>query len=109
METTPENTAVEWHPETVTAATTDALRSLRDQGLLTGSYLAGGTGLALRFGHRRSVDLDFFAGDLFDQAALLNRAQTTPGFSLVSIAPHTIHATIHAIKVSFPGDRKSTR
>jgi len=50
METTPDNTAVEWHPETVTAATTDALRSLRDQGLLTGSYLAGDTGLALRFG-----------------------------------------------------------
>ena len=33
-------------------------------------YLAGGTALALRHGHRRSVDFDFFRQPLFDTEAL---------------------------------------
>lgn len=32
-----------------------------------GTYLAGGTALALHFGHRVSVDLDFFTPESFDQ------------------------------------------
>jgi predicted nucleotidyltransferase component of viral defense system len=35
-----------------------------------GFYLAGETGLALRFGHRISVDLDFFKSDEFDVSKL---------------------------------------
>ena len=36
------------------------LRSLAAAGAAEGFYLAGGTGLALQLGHRRSLDLDFF-------------------------------------------------
>lgn len=35
-----------------------------------GFYLAGGTALALRFGHRISVDLDFFKSEEFDVSKL---------------------------------------
>lgn len=103
MEPTPDSPDVVWRPETVTAAANETLRALRERGLLVDVYLAGGTGLALRFGHRRSVDLDFFATDLFDESALLRRVEAMPGFSIVAIAPHTIHATIRATKVSFFG------
>jgi hypothetical protein len=92
-----------WHPETITAGTEQTLRALRDRGLIEGAYLAGGTGLALRFGHRLSVDLDFFTPDLFDEEALLARVQAMPDFSLVAKAPHTIHAAIQGTKVSFLG------
>lgn len=37
---------------------------------LSGFFLAGGTSLALRFGHRLSVDLDFFTTDPFDPEEL---------------------------------------
>ena len=34
-------------------------------------YLAGGTALALRHGHRRSVDFDFFRATSFDPQELM--------------------------------------
>ena len=35
-------------------------------------YLAGGTGLALQLGHRKSEDLDFFTDSFFNPDALLS-------------------------------------
>lgn len=92
-----------WHPETITTGTAETLRTLRDGGFIGDAYLAGGTALALRFGHRLSVDLDFFTPELFHEDALLARLQTLPEFSLVAKSPHTIHAVIHGTKVSFLG------
>ena len=92
-----------WHNEAITAATEETLRELHAHGLLTTAYLAGGTALALRFGHRRSLDLDFFEESLFDQESLIQRLEALSDFSLVSKAPHTVHATIGATKVSFLG------
>jgi len=79
------------------------LRALRDANLLDRFYLAGGTGLALQIGHRRSQDLDFFGNELFDEEILLQRVQKLDGFSLTAKAPHTIHAAIQRTKVSFLG------
>lgn len=64
-------------------------------------YLAGGTGLALQLGHRRSVDLDFFLAEDFDVEPLLQKIQQLEGFSLVSKSPGTIDAHIGETKVSF--------
>ena len=35
-------------------------------------YLAGGSGLALQLGHRKSDDLDFFSDSLFNTDAILS-------------------------------------
>ncbi len=50
-----------WFPEAISPTTGTTLAALRDAQLLDRFYLAGGTGLALQFGHRQSLDLDFFA------------------------------------------------
>ena len=92
-----------WHPETITAGMAETLGALRDRFLIGQAYLAGGTALALRFGHRLSVDLDFYTRELFDEDGLLTRIQAMPDFSLVAKGPHTIHAAIHGTKVSFLG------
>lgn len=92
-----------WHPETITAGMAETLRALRDGGSIGGAYLAGGTALALRFGHRLSVDLDYFTPELFDEDSLLARPRILPDFSLAAKSPHTIHAVIHGTKVSFLG------
>ncbi|KKQ28305.1 MAG: hypothetical protein UU14_C0045G0006 [Candidatus Roizmanbacteria bacterium GW2011_GWB1_40_7] len=43
------------------------LGELEKDSLPKGSYLAGGTALALWFGHRKSVDLDFFTSAYFSE------------------------------------------
>lgn len=92
-----------WHPEVIPAATESTLQLLRAANLLDRFYLAGGTGLALRFGHRLSLDLDFFAPEQFNEDAILQRVQTLAGFALASNAPSTLHTTIQTTKVSFLG------
>jgi hypothetical protein len=49
------------HWEALTSATREAFDLLARVDLVKGYYLAGGTGLALHFGHRISVDLAFFS------------------------------------------------
>lgn len=92
-----------WHREVIPASTEATMNVLRDAQLLSHFYLAGGTGLALQFGHRLSLDLDFFAPEHFDEEALLQKMQALAGFALVAKAPYSLHATIEKTKVSFLG------
>ena len=46
--------------QTVFPDTLELLKSLMNHPLLNEMRLVGGTSLALQYGHRRSVDLDFF-------------------------------------------------
>lgn len=92
-----------WRREVISGATAATLHALRDAGLLERFYLAGGTALALHFGHRLSEDLDFFAEKLFNEEIVLQQIQAVSGFSLVEKAPHTLHATISETKVTFLG------
>jgi hypothetical protein len=92
-----------WHRRVIPASTEASLCALQDARLLDRFYLAGGTGLALQFGHRLSLDLDFFAKEQFDEEMLLQRVQALDGFALVAKAPHTLHATVQETKVSFLG------
>lgn len=91
----------EWHREVVTQDVERTLVDLERIPVVARFYLAGGTGLALHLGHRRSVDLDFFLGEDFDVEPLIQRVQQLEGFSLVSKSPGTIYANIRGVKVSF--------
>src|ERR1700686_4929141 len=90
-----------WHRETVDEGVEQTLRDLHNVPILTSFYLAGGTGLALRLGHRRSVDLDFFLGEDFNEDSLQQKLQHLEGFALVAKEPGTIYANIRKTKVSF--------
>lgn len=92
-----------WHREVIPPATEESLGLLRDAGVLQDFYLAGGTGLALQFGHRLSRDLDLFSQHHFDEEILLQQVQPVPGFALAAKAPFTLHATVRETKVSFLG------
>ena len=61
-------------------------------------YLAGGTGLALQLGHRRSEDLDFFTTELFNTDVLLNKIN--PEHTLY-VTEGTVHCEHRGIKLSF--------
>jgi hypothetical protein len=92
-----------WYSNVVPASTESTAVILRDLGIIEDFYLAGGTGLALQYGHRLSRDLDFFSQHHFDEEILLQKLQSARDFSLLSRAPHTLHATLGETKVSFLG------
>jgi hypothetical protein len=92
-----------WHHTVIPASTETTLCVLRDAHLLDRYYLAGGTGLALQFGHRLSLDLDFFSLEHFNEDAYLQQLQRLPGFALAAKAPYTLHATVKETKISFLG------
>jgi len=92
-----------WHPEVIQQDVERTLGDLRDRSLAEDFYLAGGTGLALQSGHRRSVDLDFFSDKLFDEELLVHKLGGADGFSVASKAASTLHTGIGGVKVSFLG------
>ncbi len=61
-------------------------------------YLAGGTGLALQLGHRKSADLDFFSSKMFNTEFLLKTIQ--PDKTLL-VREGTIHCELNKVKLSF--------
>ncbi|MBL0050863.1 MAG: nucleotidyl transferase AbiEii/AbiGii toxin family protein [Bacteroidetes bacterium] len=58
------------HTSTVEQHTLDILKELMNIPELNHFFLVGGTCLSLRFGHRKSVDLDLFATNDFDNNGL---------------------------------------
>lgn len=63
------------HLETVEPRVVPLLKRLFALDELAGFSLVGGTALALRYGHRRSVDLDLFTAEEMDQARVLAALQ----------------------------------
>ncbi len=92
-----------WHRSAVSDEVRGLIEELRDRTLLVDFYLAGGTALALRLGHRLSVDLDFFTRKPFDQESFLARLTAMDGVSLLAKDVETLHAHIRGTRVSFLG------
>ena len=58
------------HEETVKPGTLDLINRLMQDQQLNEFYLVGGTALALRIGHRESIDIDLFRVSNFDSSKL---------------------------------------
>jgi hypothetical protein len=69
--------------------------------------LYGGTALALRLGHRQSVDFDFFSRTAFDPEALAGEIPYLAGAERVQVAGHTLTCRLERggpVLVSFFGN-----
>lgn len=62
--------------------------------------LAGGTSLALRYGHRLSVDLDFFTVSEFDPRQLADELGFGPA-SITGLAQGSLQLRVDNVKVEF--------
>lgn len=92
-----------WHEEILPAKTKRALTFLSEQAWLkkTKWYLAGGTALALQFGHRQSEDLDFFLPEYdFFQPALIKKF-SKKDFHPSLLSRGTVYAALLGGKISF--------
>jgi hypothetical protein len=68
-----------------------------------GFYLAGGTALAIHYGHRLSVDLDWFTPQSFDDSLLLVQSLRKSGLDLEieQISAGTLHGSLQDVRVTF--------
>src|SRR5205809_4102707 len=96
---------VTFYLEALTPACRQALKLLRDQPLLSGYYLAGGTALALQIGHRISTDLDWFSSSHLlesqERDALRFALSQTGSFEVVREQDGQIYGRLAGADVSF--------
>jgi len=90
-----------WHAQVITKETNPTLDDLNRTSLLERFYLAGGTGLALHLGHRRSRDLDFFTEGPLDADLAIDSLRGLKDLRVIDKGEGTLHANIGATKVSF--------
>ena len=64
-------------------------------------YLAGGTALALEFGHRISVDLDFFSQDSFSVPVLIEKLNDLGDLKIEDQSEDTFNGSLDGVKISF--------
>ena len=90
------------HFETLPVGTLDLLKDLSAHPALQRFSLVGGTALALRFGHRRSIDFDFFTPESFDVEALADTlSRELPQFATTGMNKVGFNASIGGLKVDF--------
>ena len=90
------------HTETVESRTLSLLRRLMKLPTLQPFSLVGGTALALRYGHRSSVDLDLFFHEKFDHPGMIKELECKFQDRFVYKQQHTnfgIFCFIDGIKV----------
>jgi hypothetical protein len=93
-----------WHAEALPKGCLDGAQKLRSFSWLTEFYLAGGTALALHYGHRVSVDLDFFSPT--NDLGLAGRDPILEGLESIRAGIEeqkdgTIHARLGKTHISF--------
>ncbi len=93
------------HWEALTTETKNIFKLLAHLDLTGRYYLAGGTGLALHFGHRFSVDLDFFCEEEDavgpDERAKLRQTLNDPSLEIIFDKDATFVASWHGVGASF--------
>jgi len=67
-----------------------------------GFYLAGGTALAIYFGHRISVDLAWFTSNVFDDSLLIAQSlhNSSIPIEIEQVSPGTLHGSVEGVRVT---------
>lgn len=87
------------HREALPPGTLDLLTGLSAHPALAAFSLAGGTSLALRFGHRLSIDLDFFTTETFDKEEAERALADGHRVQVEQVNAVGLSATVDGVKV----------
>lgn len=99
---------------TLSGNTLRGLKQLGKEKILDQAYLAGGTALALRLGHRQSVDLDFFTNKKFTEKVIVQRLKELGHFEEKTVDWQTVMGNLFGVSFSLfyfeypvlePGDK----
>lgn len=77
------------------------IQELQSLEILKEFYLVGGTALALKLGHRNSIDIDLFTQNEFDDVQLVENILEKHKIKLVYNRKNTIICAINEIKTDF--------
>ena len=89
------------HPEVLKPQTKKVLEIISRQKFIADFYLAGGTALALQYGHRISVDLEFFCQKNINPDTLINKISKLGKFELLNREENTVEGILDGVKISF--------
>lgn len=87
------------HLQTILPDTLELLKRLSAQPEMQGMRLVGGTALALQYGHRQSVDLDFFGSPAADQDELLAMIEKMGSYRLRNRTKNILQLIVNDIMV----------
>ena len=93
------------HKEIVDKSTFELLKSLQSKPYLKGFHLTGGTALALRLGHRKSVDLDLFSNFSFNEMYILENLTNDYNYNLFYSSKNTLKGSIDNVKIDIIAHR----
>lgn len=87
------------HYETIHSATLELLTTLMAQEELKELRLVGGTSLALQYGHRQSIDLDFFGKPRVSQEDVLEMARRIGELKILNRTQSILQLVLNGVKV----------
>ncbi|MEI6422337.1 MAG: nucleotidyl transferase AbiEii/AbiGii toxin family protein [Lentisphaerota bacterium] len=87
--------------KTINKKISNLAESLGESGIIKDFYLAGGTALSLRLGHRKSRDLDFFSQKNFNLPLLSDFLVSKLNAKVIIAETGTLLTEINEVKTSF--------
>lgn len=87
--------------QTIQPDTLELLKALSNQPELQGTRLVGGTALALQYGHRQSVDLDFFGCLSDDKDTLIDVVRQVGEVTVLNRSKTILQMVVNQVKVDF--------
>ena len=96
---------LELHYHAVSPPLLKLLRQLMQEKLLALFQLVGGTALALRLGHRVSVDIDLFSDQTFDVQAVAEMLRDRLSIQSLEMAKNTVCGEVGGIKIDIMAHR----
>lgn len=88
-------------PFIIKSETFALIQELQKLDFLKDFYLVGGTALALKLGHRNSIDIDLFTQNEFDENELIQNLKDKFTLNVSFTKKSTIISTINSIKTDF--------
>ena len=85
--------------QSVSGKALDLLNELMRDDMLNNFFLVGGTALSLLIGHRKSVDLDLFSLNPFDEIKMLAYLESKKGMLLNYQEKNTLKGQINNVQV----------
>ena len=87
--------------QTVEQSTLGLLKNILQQPVFKNHRLVGGTSLALQYGHRLSIDLDFFTSEFIEHEEILINIKSIGKVDVVSKSKYISCFFINDVKVDF--------
>jgi len=100
--------ALKLHPEAAPSPLFELLRELMGKDVLEPFFLVGGTALALRLGHRISVDIDLFSERAFDVQPVVEMLRGTFPVQALETAKNTVRCEVDGIRLDLISHRYPT-